>query len=165
MGSISGLKAFRNLEIDAKGNVQQYASKINLLKHYWRGVRMGTDFREALLRYAAFLDYQDQMTRGGGRPSNYGASIPAEVKAMRNVADKAYKLSNDLLGAYDEVTVAGQWLRSHTFPFWSWQEVNAKRYYRFMWNAISEGDTASQVGRSLLGKAVRATPIIAYRVG
>lgn len=163
---IGGLKMFRNLEVDESGTLQRYASQMNVFARYWRTVRMGTDFREALLRYAAFLDYRAQMTsNAGGRPSNYGASIPDEVKAMSSVPDKAYKLANDLLGAYDEVSEVGQWLREHLFPFWSWQEVNAKRYYRFARNAIYEGTGASEVGQKLLGKSLRASPIVAYRVG
>jgi hypothetical protein len=162
VGSINGLKVFRNLELDKKGDIE----KIKLWKQYWRGVRMATDFREALLRYSAFIDYREQMIQNrSGKPKNYGASIPQEVDAMSNISDKAYKLANDLLGAYDEVTVMGQWLREHLFPFWSWQEVNAKRYYRLVRNAIHESRSASEAGRKLLPKALRASPIITYRVG
>jgi len=162
VGSVNGLKVFRGLEVDKEGNLQN----LNLWKRYWQAARIATDFREAILRYAAFLDYREQTTSNrAGKPGNYGASIPEEVDAMRDPSDKAYKLSNDLLGAYDEVTVMGQWLREHLFPFWSWQEVNAKRYYRLFKNSIYEGRNASDAGRRFAGKAARLSPLIAFRIG
>lgn len=166
VGAINGLKVFRRLEVDKEAGIRSIAPW-KLWKHYWRTVRMATDFREAILRYASFLDYRDQMVERRGKPNNYGASIPEEVDAMRNPNDKAYKLSNDLLGAYDEVTILGQGIREHAigFPFWSWVEVNAKRYYRFFRNSIYESDTASEVGRRIVGKAVRSSPVMAYRIG
>src|ERR1041384_2627940 len=162
VGSINGLKVFRGLQVDKEGNLQ----KLNVWKQYWRGARMATDFREAVLRYASYLDYRDQTTGNkAGKPKNYGASIPEEVDAMRDPRDKAFKLSNDLLGAYDEVTVMGQWLREHLFPFWSWQEVNAKRYYRLFKNSIYESSSTGEAGRRFVGKGLKISGLTAFRIG
>lgn len=161
MGDINGLKLFRNLAIGKSGKLE----KINLWKQYWRAARLSTDFREAVLRYANFLDYADQVKQGkDGKPKNYGASLRDEVDALSDPYDKAYKLSNDLLGAYDEVSVIGQNIRETLAPFWSWQEVNAKRYKRLFMNAVYDGKTSRYVGRKLVSFAARS-PINAMRIG
>ena len=36
-----------------------------------------------------------------GKPKTWGASIEEEVMALDNIKDKAYKMSNELLGTYD----------------------------------------------------------------
>lgn len=134
-------------------------------KAYWTAARVSTDFRESLLRYAAYLDYLGQAQRNpGGRPDNFGASRREEVMALKDVRDRAFKLSNDLLGAYDEVGVVGQALRRYLMPFWSWNEVNARRYKRLAANAWEDGKTAQMVGRKLLGTTVKS-PLLLARVG
>ncbi len=129
---------------------------------YWNTVRMLTDFRENILRYASFLDYTEQIEKSTtGKPNNYGASIPEEIEGLKNKYDKAYWLQNDLLGAYDRIGVAGQSLRAHVFPFWSWQEANFRRYKRLFQNAANNNELALAVGRKF---AVKST-FMAIRVG
>lgn len=159
VGNINGLKMFANFQTDKGGRLQ----KLNLWKQWFRLSRMTTDFRESILRYAAFLDYLGRIKAGALK--NYGASIPEEVDALSNPYDRAYKLANDLLGAYDEVTVLGRQLRESALPFWSWQEVNAKRYYRLLKNTFHESDNASRAAQSLLGKAARLSPVLGFRIG
>ena len=132
---------------------------------YWRKARVSTDFRESILRYANYLDYMRQMEAGGGKPRRFGASIPEEVMGLESIQDRAFKMSNDLLGAYDEISVAGQQLRRKLIPFWSFQEINFRRYRRMAINASREGETASALGRKLLGKVAFRTPYVTYRVG
>jgi hypothetical protein len=122
---------------------------LNVWEKYWKTARMTTDFRESILRYANFLDYKDQLLKGGGVPKNYGASKPEMIDSLKDMNDKAYWLSNDLLGAYDRVTVAGQTIRERWIPFWSWQEVNFKRYIQLYQNAANNGDLAIKVGKKL----------------
>jgi hypothetical protein len=129
----------------------------------WDKSQRATNFREAILRYANFLDYQEQMKSNGGKPLNYGASMPEEVDALESIADRAFKLSNDLMGAYDEVSVGGQVLRKYLIPFWSFQELNARRYYQFWRNTARDGRLAGAVGKTVLGKA--ASPWTLYRIG
>jgi hypothetical protein len=162
--AINGLGVFRNLSPDKEGRLQ----KLNLWRQYWRAARMGSDAREALLRYATFLDYLEQINISG-RPKNYGASIRSEIDAMlkgkhSTNEEVAYKLSNDLLGAYDEVSLLGQDIRETFAPFWSWQEVNFKRYKRMFQNAVQDDQLASTVGRKIASMAVRS-PVIAMRIG
>lgn len=158
---IDKLKQFDKF-IDQNGGISKIPEKV--FKGYWEGVRLLTDMRESILRYAAFLDYIDQIRANRGRPRNYGASIPEEVTALRNPYDRAYKLSNELLGAYDQVSVFGQYLRNHIFPFWSFKEVNFRRYIRMAKNAANDGRLSEAVGRKLLGTLAKS-PYIAMRVG
>lgn len=124
-----------------------------------------SEFREGLLRYANFLSYREQMTKNAGRPENFGASRPSDVMALKDVNDRAYKLANDLLGAYDEITEGGRFLRDGFIPFWSFQELNFRRYKWFLKNAMRDGHTASMIGRKLAGKLVFGAPMLALRVG
>lgn len=132
---------------------------------YWKAARLSTDFREGILRYANYLDYLDQVRKSPeGKPRNFGASIPEEIMGLKDPVDRAYWLSNDLLGAYDRVSVFGQSMREHVFPFWSWKEVNMKRYKQFIQNAINDGNLAQSVGRKALGAAAKS-PYVALKVG
>ncbi len=130
----------------------------------WNFLRLATDFREQILRYAAYLDYLDQIEKNRGKPKNYGASIRAEVDAINDKYEKAFWLSNDLLGAYDDVSIIGNELRSRWYPFWSWKEVNFRRYIRFIKNAAQDGKLMAMIGRQATGVLIRS-PLILINVG
>lgn len=133
-------------------------------KTYWRKARLSTDAREMILRYANYLEYLDQMRKHPqGQPKNFGASIPEEVMGLHNVKDRAYWLSNDLLGAYDRVSLAGQAMRENIYPFWSWKEVNAVRYKRLFQNALNDNELASAIGKKVLAKGLN--PMSYVRAG
>ena len=137
---------------------------LNIWKGYWNTAKISTDFREAILRYASYLDYNKQMTRNPDNlPNNYGASIRNEVQGLSDVKDRAFMLSNDLLGAYDRISVVGQSVRESLIPFWSFQETNAIRFKRFVQNAASDNKIATQVGKKVLGTA--ANPMTYMRIG
>lgn len=108
-----------------------------------------TNFREAIGRYAAYLDYFDQLKNG--KLKNYGASRPEIINGLKSNEDKAFKLSNDLFGAYDEVSQAGQVIRNHLIPFYSWMEINMKRYKNLFKNAFTDGagKTAALTGKTV----------------
>lgn len=162
LGDINKLALFKRLQ-DRKGSAAEIPEK--MWQGYWKAARLSTDFREAVLRYAAFRDYIEQMKRNpDGMPDNYGASIREEVRALPNMLDRADKLANDLLGNYTEISVAGQTMRDHIFPFWSFQEINFRRYFRFVDNALQDGKLPELMGRKLVGSAAK-TPFVAARVG
>jgi hypothetical protein len=130
---------------------------------YWSGARKLTNFRESILRYANYLEYLDQI-RKTGAPENFGASIPEEITALGDPHEQAAKLSNDLLGAYDSISVAGQDLRDTLLPFWSFQETNMRAWYQLMKNATRDDRLTSAIGQTLLAKAKRS-PVTALRTG
>jgi hypothetical protein len=158
LGDIKNLSAFKNLYEKSAGVAslpKQFWQK------YWGAARLGTDFREAILRYSNYLDYFDQVTKDpAGRPKNFGASLREEIMALADPKDRAFRLSNELLGSYDEISVLGQRLREYVYPFWSWKELNFKRYMRFARNAWVDGKTAGTMFRAVASRG----PVHAYRI-
>jgi len=145
-----------------------YSTKpnFNIVKQYFNKMRIVTDSREAVLRYANYLEYKAQIKASpNGLPKNFGASIPDEIIALRDDPNRmAFKLQNDLLGAYDEISPLGRELRASAVPFWSWKETNFRRYWRLFKNSYDNATVTTAVGRKLIATAAK-TPYIAYRVG
>ncbi|MHA2135343.1 MAG: hypothetical protein ACW99J_15900 [Candidatus Thorarchaeota archaeon] len=137
---------------------------LKVIKGYWKVVRRATDMREAVLRYANYLDYMESMmAHPEGKPHNFGASIPEEIMGMADIRDRAFFLSNDLLGAYDRVSHYGQSIRRHWIPFWSWKEVNFRRYKQILINAYHDKGIWQGMGKTLTkGVAIR-TPFLAVK--
>lgn len=133
---------------------------------YWEGAKHLTNFRESILRYAAFLHFKDQFEAG---KSPRGASNPAEIRDIVDNDSKAGRLSADLFGAYDDVSTVGQFLRDHIFPFWSFQELNARAYWQGIKNLATDAPTATAAGKSIIKKLGMSTlyrsPYAAYRLG
>ncbi|MFZ2938544.1 MAG: hypothetical protein WA066_07600, partial [Candidatus Omnitrophota bacterium] len=158
MGDVNELKIFGRF-LDKEGNLKDIPAKA--WNNYWKMARLATDLREAILRYANYLD---GLTKMHGIPKEFGASMPEEILGLTDDRDRAFWFSNDLLGAYDRVSVIGTALREHIYPFWSWKEINFKRYIRFAKNAANNGKLSEAVGRKALGTLAK-TPYTAYRVG
>lgn len=139
LGDVNELKAFaKTLDRESKGGI--LSMPLKAFNGYWKAARLSTDYREAMFRYAAYLDYLKQMQANNGKPKNFGASKPETVMALPDIRDRAFKLSNELLGAYDRVSVAGHTIRSFWIPFYSWMEVNATRYLQLTKNALDSGN-------------------------
>lgn len=139
----TGLKGKNILEIPA-----------SIVKGYQNGVESAHNFREAILRYSAYLYYKEAINRNGGTVKDYVASNRYIVKGLESVEDKAYQLSKDLLGAYDEVGKMGQTLRRYWVPFYSFTETNMKRYYRLFENVIMSDDNIPKKAGKLLLKSL-----------
>ena len=114
-----------------------------------------TEEREHWLRYATYLNYKEQIENNNGKPLTYGASIKAEVDNYSSVEQKAFKLSNELLGDYENISETGKDLRKVLVPFYSWIEINAKRYWRLLKNGFN-GDNSGKLMKALLmGKTAK----------
>ena len=98
-----------------------------------------TNFRESILRYAAFLSYINLIKENNGVPPFYGMSKKNEVLAVNdNIYDMAFKLANENLGAYDQISQNMQWLRDNNFmSFISWVEVNFTRTVQMYKNVMT----------------------------
>lgn len=121
------------------------ASTLELVMKAWRGMETATQFRENWLRYAAYLDYADRLSAGESMDSiGYGAALPEMVDAVTDTKDRAALLARELLGDYGNVSAFGREIRRKVIPFYSWMEINTKRYWRLIGNAYGEG-----VGRGL----------------
>lgn len=133
-------------------------------------------YAESVLRYANYLEFLNQMRDGGGVPKSFGASLPEEVLGLESLEDRAYWLSNQLVGSYDQVSQMGRVLRRELIPFWSFQELNIRTEYRLLRNALRDAPTAQAktgeavkaVAKSALGRmagAVLKSPLLVARAG
>lgn len=127
---------------------------VKIFEGYYDGVKTAHDFREAILRYSAYLYFKDSINRNAGVVKDNVASNRYIIKGLHSVEDKAYQLSKDLLGAYDEVGKMGQTLRRYWIPFYSFTETNLKRYYRMFENIIASDDKIPKKAGKLLLKAL-----------
>ena len=104
---------------------------------WWQGSKDITNYRENLLRLAAYRYFKDRIKTG--EKHIYGASNPQEIDEISNINEKAAKLSRELIGDYGRLSEGGEWARKHVIPFYSWMEINAPRYVRMMRNLPHEG--------------------------
>ncbi|GAB7387342.1 hypothetical protein BSNK01_11780 [Bacillaceae bacterium] len=167
MGDVKELRMFLHLQKTKQSGLgaKLLRSPKDFWNWYWRVARHTTDYREAIMRYANYLSYLEQMQKNGGKPDNFGASIPEEVMALDDIRDRAFKLSNELLIAYDQTSVIGKELREHWYPFWSFAEGNFRSYVQLIRNAAKDDKLAQAIGRKLVGTVVFKTPYYAYRIG
>lgn len=132
---LRNLDVFRRLLDNSATKDLQYQADI--WRRYWNGIGTLTTFRESIFRYASYLHYRDMFTKGG--KVNYGASIKSEIDGISDPLDKAAKVATELLGDYANLTAFGKDMREAVVPFYSWLEINAKRYSRLTRNAFDEG--------------------------
>jgi len=135
---------------------------------YIRIVQQATNYRENILRVASYDHMLKQIKAG---KTIYGASNPARVDALRAEVTRAQGpvavaraqerlaalLARDLIGDYQAVSTFTRTTRSRVLPFFSFQEINMKRYFRLLSNVRrEEGSVAGKVGRvlSLGGRGV-----------
>jgi len=155
MGDINELKMFLNTT---------NKRSLNFIKGYWKQARLATDFREGILRYASYLSFKEQI-KTKGIPNNYGGSIPSEINALTDINDRAYQLSNELLGAYDDISVTGQKLRARYVPFYSFMEANMKTYYRAVKNTMADSDGMATIGRAAVVGGKKLPFMVARNIG
>jgi len=162
MGELNKFGMFMHLQEQKTGLTK---IPLKVWQTYWKTARLSTDFRESILRFAAYRRFLKEMTESPERmPKDFAASIPEEVKGLNDIKDRAYMMSNDLLGAYDRVGIMGQNIREHLFPFWSWKEANFRRYIRISRNAAESDQVCELIGRKAVGTLAK-TPFIAVRIG
>ena len=145
-------KLFSHLK--GKEGVNIFKIPAKLFEGYYNGVEAAHNFREAILRYSAYLYFKNEIAKNGGQVKDNVASNRFIIRGLHSVEDKAYQLSKDLLGAYDEVNVMGQALRRHLIPFYSFTETNLKRYYRLFENIITSDDNIPKKAGKLMLKAL-----------
>jgi len=106
----------------------------------WRALQKYTWFRENWLRYAAYLDYVERLEAGESMKSiGYGAAHKEMVDAIEDKKDRAALLARELVGDYGAISQFGRGIRRKVAPFYSWMEINTKRYWRLNANAWGQG--------------------------
>ena len=135
-----------------------------VFENYYAWAKGINAWREGVARYAAFLHYRDALK--SGTIKHYGGSkkevIDSLVKDL-GVDVAAANLSRNLLGDYGNLTVMGDLLRKRLIPFWSFQEVNMKRYPRLVLNALRSGDkkTAASAATVAVARVIVTSRIAA----
>lgn len=140
--------------------------ELNPLKRY-KGFAINlSNNREAVLRYAAYLYYKNSIRKNNGKILNYGYSNPKLVNGLDTVEEKAFKLSKDLLGSYDETSVFGRYVSDHLIPFYRWNEVNLTRYIRAIRNAVTDNGNVENIGKAVASKyGIKIIGGVAKRLG
>ncbi len=150
----SGLSIQEIPDINKEGVFKSLTGDDNLAMKYWGASKDYTNFRENLLRIAAYKYFKEQIKQG---KSVYGVSDKAAIDALPDINEKAGKLARELVGDYGNLSQGGQWLRSHIYPFWSWVEINTPRYYRLLKNTANEGKSTTATGARVAGVAAKKT--------
>lgn len=131
----------------------------------WSGIQKASNYREGWLRYACYLEFLSQMQNDkDGMPDNWGASDPEEVMSIPDIRDRAFKMSNELIGAYDQVSETGRALRDLFIPFYSWMEINATRYLQLLKNGFTLDNPNDFIANIIKSTGIKS-PIYAYRIG
>jgi N12 class adenine-specific DNA methylase len=163
---INQFKGLRHLERQ-KGSLRPDRLAMQAVANIWGALKGTTQFRESLFRYAAYLKFKEEMD--AGKPQlkiGYGASNPAMVNAIQDPADRAALLARELVGDYGDISVFGQRMRRYVMPFWSWPEMNTKRYFRLLANAfrVSNARGLATTGFLSAGIAARSATTMTIRM-
>ena len=134
-----------DVQNDIEGLLERPSLGMRGLKGAWKFLTRSTTFRENLLRYAMYLGLREEIQtarrENPGRLTGdlmplvgYGAGRIDQANAISSDADRAAYIARESLGDYGAISVHGQVLRKWMVPFWSWQEINTKRYMRLASN-------------------------------
>ena len=137
-----------DIQNDIEGLLVKPGLSEQTLRKIWKFLAKSTTFRENFLRYAMYLAVREEIQtarrENPGRLNEdlmplvgYGAGRIDQVNAITSDADRAAYIARESLGDYGAISVLGQKLRKWVIPFWSWQEINAKRYYRIGSNIVA----------------------------
>ncbi len=124
-------------------------------RKYLDFVSKWTGVRENWLRYAAFLRAMEKIDKGD---TFYWASNTQEIDPISDKYEKAGKLAREALLDYGNLSEAGQYIRRKLEPFYSWTELNLRRYIRLLKNASSP-KVQARVTASFLGRSAASTAI------
>lgn len=119
-----------------------------------------SEWRENVYRFAAYKHFLGEI-KAGRRPWGVTPFQITEALYARGESPEliAARLSRDLLGDYGNRTVAGEYIRRHLIPFYSFQEINFQRYWNLFKNAVELGsreDLATTQGNQRPGDIASA---------
>jgi hypothetical protein len=150
LGELNEMKQFKIYNKNDTDNIIRKAIKkmpgLNLYTDFTENL---TNYRESIFRYSAYLYFKEDIKKNG-KPTYYGASNRNRIDGLKTIEDKAYQLSKDALGSYDEITEVGQAIKKYLIPFYSWNEVNMKRYKRVFENTIKDIKAQEEVGKKVM---------------
>jgi len=106
--------------------------KPSLYQKWWNISTKFNNFRESILRLAAYRYYKEAL-RTMKLEDIHSPLKLSEMKAFMEkgkVDELAAKLAREVLGDYGNLSSSGKWIRDNLIPFWSWIEVNMPRYFK-----------------------------------
>ena len=114
---------------------------LDVATKYWETTTGLTAFRENQLRLSAYIYYYNRLSNGESlKDIGYGATDPAQLEGITDHKKIAGILARNLIGDYGNITKGGQFLRENVAPFFSFQEINFKRYTNLFLNSYKSGD-------------------------
>jgi len=120
-------------------------------------------WREQVFRLGAFMYFKDKVLNNPkGLPANgdYRFSVPREIKSIKTVNGRAFKMANDMVGAYDDTTPATQFMSKNLKPFFRYRETLWKSYFRGMKNSFyHDPDVVVAAGLSWKERYMRTSKI------
>jgi hypothetical protein len=136
---------------------------------YMQPVRTFNAWRESLLRMGAFVEYRKQLQehQRSGKPVHFGGANPAQVKALlkqHGVDVAAAHLARNLMGDYGNLSVAGDWIKKHAVPFYSYMEISTTRYPKLAVNAFRAGDYRRSAAIGAVGSAALGARLLSMYV-
>ncbi len=124
------------------------------LRKLWNIASRSQTMRENWLRYALFLHFEQSIKEVRASPGGeqklardfmpligYAAGRPEIADAISDDTDRAGYLARETIGDYQAISQHGNLARRTLYPFWSFQEINLRRYYRVGKNIL--WDTAN----------------------
>lgn len=172
-GVIDGITANEVGELVRKPAAQFEAfltSKDKFAQLLKRGRDYGIEFsrlREATFRLAKYRADLDRL-RHGAEPI-YAGAYRADVRAIQEPTPEAThhaqaaEISRKTFGDYSDLSVAGDQIRQHLMPFWSWTEVNFRYHMNLFRNMrdMATGDAFAQAGRLGVVAATKGARVVA----
>jgi len=129
----------------------------NLWDKYMKAVSPYVQFRENILRYAAYKLAVEKTAKG---EAFYWASPADQIRKITDVRQKNAKLARDVFGDYMNLSQGAHQMRRVLLPFYSWFEVNMKTHLNLLKNASSP-----QAQRDIIKSAVsRGIPSVAFKM-
>jgi hypothetical protein len=143
---------------------------MRIMGAYWQRAESITRVRENVLRLAAARYFEAQLRAKG--LTTFAASNPKIIRALWNGGNKndrvqvvAARLARDLIGDYQSVSAAGSWVRNRIMPFFSWQEINAKRYFWAFRNITQQPEGKTKAIAGLAGAVVSRAAVGTAKLG
>ena len=164
---------FRNMNF-SEAKAKKWTAGI--LKKTWNALQGSTELRESLLRYWSYLAYKDQIFDAAGKIEGmdwsniehrkkvlgevgYGAGVRKYMDGIPDPVDLAAYMSRNDLGDYGDVSISGEKLRRYAIWFYSWKEINMRRFGRIINNSFYDAEGAIDWKRG----TAKAAGITAYK--
>jgi hypothetical protein len=119
----------------------------NFIKKYFRTVRTLTDYRESILRFAAYMYVKEQHAKGN---MVVGGAQWDEVVSIKNPNMRAFWVSNKTIGDYSDMSPLTQRLSAEYVPFFRFTEQNLVRYFNVIRNGIHSDRYMTNLGEQIL---------------